>query len=115
MSGVLDAADGRQAFFRLPSSFVGFAGHFPGRPILPAVAQIQMACVLLAAGKGDGAPFSGPRRVDSAKFTRPVVPDEPVLVKVAAASGRWKAVLSVNGEKTAEFTFSIGEAPPCPA
>ena len=35
---------GRYCF---PESFIGFQGHFPGNPILPAVVQIQAAQVCI--------------------------------------------------------------------
>ncbi len=110
MAGAAETAEGLQAIFRLPPSFTGFAGHFPGRPILPAVAQIQMGCVLLAKLRGDS--FIRPRQVNTAKFTRPVGPGEPVLAQAipAAIPGRWKVVLTVNGEKAAEFTLAFEDA-----
>ena len=113
MTDLRDTDGTWQAMFCLPPDFIGFAGHFPGRPIVPAVAQIQMACVVLAASKksdcGAGPCHTGhPARVDNAKFTRPIGPGEAVTVTVApTGASRWKALARVNGEKAAEFTLTL--------
>ena len=37
------------ARFIFPEEFIGFQGHFPGRPVLPGVCQIQAVMVILEA------------------------------------------------------------------
>ncbi len=111
MTGLERDGDGWRAAFRLPPAFVGFAGHFPGRPITPAVAQIQMGCLVLAAGTGLS-PCPQPGRVDAAKFTRPLGPEEALTVRVLpAGTKRWKAFVLAGNERAAEFTLSFEDAP----
>ena len=47
-----------------------YAGHFPGRPILPAVVLLAEALAVIAKELGSDPIFS----VSSAKFLRPVAP-----------------------------------------
>lgn len=75
------AAVGR---YRFDEDFPGFKGHFPGRPLLPAVVQIMAA--LHVAGEvwedvGDAAVS-----VDRAKFTLPIVPGDEVEVRCVRKS-----------------------------
>lgn len=53
--------------------FPGFSGHFPGAPILPAIAQIEMARLLIEGWLGTPLRLLG---ADHAKFLRPVRPGE---------------------------------------
>lgn len=75
-----------------PESFTGFAGHFPGNPLLPAFIQICMAR-LLWESRQPGQDF----RLKSAKFIRPVRPNDRILVRLA---GR-RAELCVAGQTCA--------------
>jgi 3-hydroxymyristoyl/3-hydroxydecanoyl-(acyl carrier protein) dehydratase len=68
--------------FRFPGSSGVFSGHFPGKPILPGIAQILAA--LLVAGRGTVPPL---RRIKRCKFTRAVLPDEDVSVNVRLTGG----------------------------
>lgn len=61
--------------FRFAESEPVFRGHFPGRPLLPGVFQIEMA--RLAAQWTEGRPFAL-RAVEKAKFTRPLLPGETI-------------------------------------
>jgi 3-hydroxyacyl-[acyl-carrier-protein] dehydratase len=61
--------------FRFAADEPVFGGHFPGRPLLPGVFQLEMARA--AAEWTEGRPLAI-RSVDKAKFTRPVLPDETI-------------------------------------
>lgn len=58
--------------WRVPDDHPAFAGHFPGRPIVPGVVILDQA-ILFAARQ-----LSAPRgwTVDNAKFLSPVSPGE---------------------------------------
>jgi 3-hydroxyacyl-[acyl-carrier-protein] dehydratase len=65
--------------YRFDPDFAGFSGHFPERPLLPAVVEIMAA--LQVAGEAWGDPGSDVLFVEKAKFLRPVAPGEEVEVR----------------------------------
>ena len=94
-----------------------FQGHFPERPILPGVmiveSMAQTAAVLVV--ETLGADAEGKlvyfMSIDSARFRRPVVPGDTMLVKVNKVRRRgpvWKfsSTAWVDDEVVAEATFA---------
>jgi 3-hydroxyacyl-[acyl-carrier-protein] dehydratase len=95
------------ALYRVDAAFPAFAGHFPGRPILPAVAVAMMA-VETVRGSLDGAPPL--KRLSFAKFSRPIVPGENIAVVCTpgrAGPGSWTASASVGGAVAADLSFEL--------
>lgn len=80
----------RQCFF-FPDDFVGFAGHFPGNPILPAFVQICMARILWK--EHSDSPFI----VKSAKFVRLMRPCEEISMTMKGKD----IEITVRGQKAA--------------
>ncbi len=91
-----------------------FTGHFPGRPVMPGVLILEalaQAAGLLAFDAMGQVPdenniyyFVG---IDSARFKRPVVPGDQLVLeitidRVRAGIWKFKAVASVDGEVAAE-------------
>ena len=100
ISGPLEQADGTMAFaFRFSADDPTFAGHFPTRPLLPGVFQLEMA---RRAAEGVLHCSLAVREVSRAKFLRPILPEETVLVtlKLAEKDGgiQAHAEFSVSGQ-----------------
>jgi 3-hydroxyacyl-[acyl-carrier-protein] dehydratase len=94
-----------------------FQGHFPKRPVMPGVliieAMAQTAAVLVVhtlgpAAEGKLVYFMS---VDNARFRRPVVPGDTIMVHVVRQRQRgnvWKfeGVAKVDGKLVAEATYA---------
>lgn len=69
-------ASGRYLF---PADFIGFSGHFPGHPILPAFIQVMTALAVADEWKGRPHCLSSMER---AKFRMEIHPDQEVSVQL---------------------------------
>lgn len=110
----IDGLVGEQSFSFSPD-FVGFAGHFPGFAILPAVLQQVMAQMVAEAVIGVPVTL---KSVNRAKFRLQIKPDEQIDVCVTCRekdeSFQCKSELTVGGKSAASFTLvmvksTIGE------
>jgi 3-hydroxyacyl-[acyl-carrier-protein] dehydratase len=95
-----------------------FAGHFPGKPVMPGVLILEalaQACALLAI-KSMGPDEDVNEKItylmsiDGAKFRRPVVPGDRLelhveVVKRKGAIWRQKGTAIVDGQTVAEAEF----------
>lgn len=97
-----------------------FAGHFPGRPIMPGVLMLEalaqvgaVALLSLPEFRGRVALFGG---VDRVRFRRPVVPGDVLRLEVEITRrvrhlGKGHGLASVDGQRACEgeLTFAIPE------
>lgn len=110
MSRVNKIADGRVAArFLFPASFTGFKGHFPGKPILPGICEIQAVIVISEElHKKEGRV----KKIVSAKFFNPISSDEEMLFEYSENMKTDKEALvkvSVSGKdkKIAKLELKI--------
>jgi 3-hydroxyacyl-[acyl-carrier-protein] dehydratase len=97
-------ADGTNVFeFRFGADDPVFAGHFPDRPLLPGVFQLEMTHI--AAELVLDCPLAV-HEISKAKFQRPILPDEIVRLelKLSEANGtiRTRADFFVGGQPAGE-------------
>lgn len=86
--------------------FIGFRGHFPGYPILPAVLQLLLAQLCIEEQKGCKIRIM---RVEKAKFLSEIRPDMPLSIHCADAdidACKKMKVKITSGEKVIS-TFSL--------
>lgn len=96
--------------YRFSPDFIGFSGHFPGNPILPAFVQILMALTLIERHRGCRFEATS---VEKAKFRIPLQPDQIIEVACRQRAGGdlsgCEARLSVPDGLAASFRISFFE------
>ena len=98
-----------EARWTVPADHPAFAGHFPGRPILPGVVLLDEAMRLAPLAVGHPLALRG---LASAKFFHPVAPGAALLFRYAAPTARGLAFEIRQGELTvASGSFALGAAP----
>jgi 3-hydroxyacyl-[acyl-carrier-protein] dehydratase len=101
-----DQSAGRK--FSFGEEFIGFSGHFPGFPIVPAIVQIQIAQLLIEGCVG--APLKL-QVVERAKFLVPLRPDQEIDVNVCPCAGldghAYRVKLTVEEQVAASFILRL--------
>jgi acyl-CoA synthetase (AMP-forming)/AMP-acid ligase II len=87
--------DAAEIAFRLPPELIFFRGHFPGRPILPGVAQTHMAVLFAERLWGFRPPSAKLSRV---KFRRMLLPEDQIVLK-----------LSHKNRERVIFSYHVGD------
>jgi 3-hydroxyacyl-[acyl-carrier-protein] dehydratase len=91
---------------RIPASSPLFAGHFPGHPILPGVAQLALVTRALGDWRGPGIALAGVR---SLKLRQPVGPGDTLAVRLASGDGSVGFVIEKEGETVSRGTVLTRE------
>lgn len=90
------------------ADFPGFSGHFPGRPILPAVLQIMAANLLVEAATGQRLLSTA---IERAKFVQPIVPGAVVEITcrrvVGAGADLWETRIDSDRQPAASFSLTL--------
>ena len=91
-----------------PQSFLGFQGHFPGRPILPAVVQVMIFRESIAEKLKQNLEIASMTR---AKFLKVVNPESPVTAiwTTRETEGQFlcKCLLESDGERASSFNLTL--------
>lgn len=86
--------------------FIGFSGHFPGYPILPAVLQLLLAQLFIEEQKCCKIRITS---IEKAKFISEIRPDNLISVRCTGAdtdAGQRSKVIIKSGEKVLS-TFNL--------
>jgi len=93
---------------RFPHDFSGFAGHFPGYAIVPAIVQVLTAQILAESSLDPRMKLYG---VENAKFLVQIRPDEEIVVrcrlKPRGEDTAVEARLSCSGKPAASLTLKF--------
>lgn len=113
---VASSATGAEASVLLDPAFTGFAGHFPGAPVLPGMCHVDLA--LRAASQALGSPLELVA-VERARFTTKALPGEELRIRLVfgATTGDETSVAayhSVDGEGAAELHLLVRRSATCP-
>lgn len=84
-----------------------FAGHFPGRPLLPGVFQIEIARLVAERIRGTSLHI---REISRSKFSRAILPTETVRVTVKLSSTETptvRATFTTAGWPAGETLLSV--------
>lgn len=96
--------------YRFAPGFIGFSGHFPDNPILPAIVQV---CAAVSLAEEEGGKAVRLAAVRSAKFLSPIRPGEEVSIqcrrRVDSGEDIYDATLSVEGKTSAAFQLRLAE------
>jgi 3-hydroxyacyl-[acyl-carrier-protein] dehydratase len=96
--------------YRFKPNFIGFRGHFPGYPILPAFVQILTAITMIEEHKKYRLELT---TVEKAKFHLPLHPDLEIEVTCAQRQVHDKSIcearLTVTEGLASSFRFTFTE------
>ena len=84
----------------VPLNHPCYAGHFPGRPILPGVVLLELIVDRIARG--------APRAIPAVKFQRALVPGEAFTLRWKDGGERVSFRCESGGEPVAEGTIEFG-------
>lgn len=88
-----------------------FAGHFPGRPIVPGVLLLDAAIHAIVQARDGAAGDAAACQVNLAKFLSPVAPDESLTLSWSTTGkGQVRFDIAGNGRQVA--TGVLGFGPP---
>ena len=104
----MPAAGALRRHFSFPPAFPGFAGHFPGHPILPGVVQVLTALTVAEELHGGRLQLVG---VEHAKFQVQLRPGDEIAVQVRARQHdgqlAFEARLQRGAENAAGFILIV--------
>jgi 3-hydroxyacyl-[acyl-carrier-protein] dehydratase len=107
--GNVETTEGGAAFGRyiFPADFVGFEGHFPGYPVLPAIVQVLAAQHVIEQTAARPLRLT---RLDKAKFHIRIGPLQEIRVEcrhtLKNETEVWRCSVFADGELASSFRLS---------
>src|SRR5262245_26510071 len=95
--------------FEVPAHHPAFAGHFPGRPVLPAVVLLDMVVDAARDAYGPSLAVSGLPR---AKFTASLAPGDRGTIRLRLSAGAVEFEVSRGPERVAQGLLELAGAGP---
>jgi 3-hydroxyacyl-[acyl-carrier-protein] dehydratase len=88
-----------------------FQGHIPGRPLMPGVlmveAMAQVCGVILTQLPGLEGSFFAFAGIDKARFRRPVVPGDQLIMTVELLTLKRRRIAKMKGKATVEDQLAV--------
>jgi len=96
-----DTGDSTRVFsVRVPPDCPYFRGHFPSRPVLPAIGQLALVVELMERGGSGPVWIAG---AENLRFLRPIKPGDELIVRVdLALEGEAAFRIERDGERISE-------------
>ena len=97
---------------RVPDGLPYFDGHFDGRPVLPAVAQLEALVVPLC--REFWRDLAAPRRMVRLKFRQTIGPGSELVVRLERKGDKRAVAFSIEraGDVASSGTIEFAGAPP---
>ncbi len=91
----------------VPAHAPWFEGHFPGDPIVPAVAILEFVIDTIVRSLGEA---HRPRTLQSAKFLAPVRPGDTLAIEVDPRAASLRFSCRIGSRVVAVGAFAVREA-----
>ncbi|MFY9821097.1 MAG: hypothetical protein WAM82_06930 [Thermoanaerobaculia bacterium] len=109
----LTREDGHRFIVEIPAASPVFAGHFPGRPVLPGIAHLALAQRALSEILGREVALAAVR---SLKLRRPVVPGDRLELRIGPPGddGAWRFEVRCGGAAASQGVVEVSIGPISP-
>lgn len=93
-----------QLALHIPADHPAFAGHFPGRPLVPGVLLLHLAQRAI-----ETALTTSVRGLAAVKFLSPALPGDPLLLEFAAGGPAVRFRIRSGTREVAAGTFALAQ------